>query len=166
MSGEAARVTRIRRLLGFFVFGLVVSGLTAFPLLTEVGWLKAWVGAGTAAGTAWPGLAWWVERVYEGLVETDRKYPFIAYGTDWLAFAHLVIAVAFWGPYQDPVRNRWVVRFGMIACAAVIPLALVAGAYRGIPLFWRCIDCSFGVFGVIPLWLADREIARLEKETP
>lgn len=145
------------------MFGLVVSGVTAFPLVTEVGLLKVWFGAGTAVGQAWPGLAGWVERVYEGLVETDRKYPFIAYGTDWLAFAHLVIAVAFWGPYKDPVRNRWVIQFGMIACAAVIPLAMIAGAYRGIPLFWRCIDCSFGVFGFIPLWLADREVARLER---
>ncbi|SCF41963.1 hypothetical protein [Micromonospora mirobrigensis] len=32
------------------------------------------------------------------------------YGTDWLAFAHLVLAVAFWGPLRDPVRNVWVVQ--------------------------------------------------------
>ena len=24
---------------------------------------------------------------------------------DWLAFAHVVIAVAFWGPLRDPVKN-------------------------------------------------------------
>jgi len=36
-------------------------------------------------------------------------YPFIAYGTDWLAFAHFVIAIAFIGPWRDPVRNVWVV---------------------------------------------------------
>ncbi|TPW19331.1 MAG: cytoplasmic membrane protein [Elusimicrobia bacterium] len=164
MSDERERLKRIRRLLGFFVFGLVVSGLTAFPLVTEVGLLKAWFGAGTAVGRAWPGLAGWIERVYVGLVETERAFPFILYGTDWLAFAHLVIAVAFWGPYQDPVRNRWVIQFGMIACVAVIPLALLAGAVRGIPLFWRAIDCSFGVFGIIPLWLADREVVRWSAE--
>jgi hypothetical protein len=67
--------------------------------------------------------------------------PFIACGTDWLAFAHLVIAIAFWGPVRDPVRNIWVVQFGMTAC-----LAVVAGPVRGIPWWWwQLIDISFGV---------------------
>ena len=78
---------------------------------------------------------------------------FMAYGTDWLAFAHVIIAVAFIGPWRDPVRNRWVVTFGLIACAAVIPMALVFGPLRGIPVYWLLIDCSFGVIGFIPLWL-------------
>jgi len=86
----------------------------------------------------------------------------MAYGTDWLAFAHLVIAVAFWGPLKDPVRNIWVIEFGMIACVLVIPLALIAGPIRGIPFFWQLVDCSFGVFGIIPLWLCRRDILRLE----
>jgi hypothetical protein len=29
-------------------------------------------------------------------------YPFLAYGTDWLAFAHIVIAVFFIGPLVKP----------------------------------------------------------------
>jgi hypothetical protein len=40
----------------------------------------------------------------------------------------------FIGPYLDPVRNKWVVTFGLIACAGVIPLALIADHIRGIPL--------------------------------
>lgn len=32
---------------------------------------------------------------------------------------------------------------------------------RDIPFYCRLIDRSFGVVGVIPLWLADRLIARL-----
>ena len=79
----------------------------------------------------------------------DRCYN--AYGTDWLAFAHLVIAVAFVGPLRDPVKNVWVVEWGMIACLSVIPLALICGPIRGIPFCWQIIDCSFGVVGVIPL---------------
>jgi hypothetical protein len=110
-----------------------------------------------------PALVAWVERVAEGIHETNVRYPFIAYGTDWLAFAHLVIAVAFWGPIKDPVRNEWVVRFGMIACAGVIPLALIAGPIRGIPLYWQAIDMSFGVFGLVPLFLAYRHIRELER---
>ena len=42
----------------------------------------------------------------------------------------------------------------LIACAGVIPLALICGAIRGIPFYWRLIDCSFGIFGLIPLTLA------------
>jgi hypothetical protein len=57
------------------------------------------------------------------------------------------------------VRNVWVVQFGMIACVAVVPLALIAGPIRGLPWWWLLIDISFGVFGVIPLLIAYRYIA-------
>ena len=94
---------------------------------------------------------------------TNDRYPFLAYGTDWLGFAHLVIAAAFIGPWIDPVRNKWVLKFGLIACASVIPLALVAGHLRGIPFCWRTLDCSFGVIGAIPLLVCSRSVALLEK---
>jgi hypothetical protein len=147
----AQRLRYIRLLLGFFVVALVLSGLTAFPLVWELRVLNDWFGEGTAMGAAIPGLASWLARVHEGLEANARDYPFFAYGTDWLAFAHIVIAVAFLGPLKDPVRNIWVVEFGMIACVLVIPLALICGPIRGIPLGWRLIDCSFGVVGLIPL---------------
>jgi len=57
----------------------------------------------------------------------------------------------------------------MIACALIVPLALICGPLRGIPFVWQLIDCSFGVFGIIPLWLARRDIRRivaLEKPVP
>jgi hypothetical protein len=34
------------------------------------------------------GLLRWIERVSQGVSEINRRYPFLAYGTDWLAFAH------------------------------------------------------------------------------
>ena len=37
--------------------------------------------------------------------------------------------------------------------------ALIMGGVRGIPLWWRAIDCAFGVFGAVPLWLC-RGMAR------
>jgi hypothetical protein len=37
------------------------------------------------------------------------------------------------GPLRHPVRNIWVVQFGMIACLGVIPLTLIAGPIRGTP---------------------------------
>jgi hypothetical protein len=158
-------VYRIRILLALFAIGLALSGLTAFPLIHEVAFLDAKLGPGTAMGRSLPGLADWIAKVDLGLRETNRLYPFMQYGTDWLAFAHLVIATAFWGPFRDPVRNKWVVDFGIIACIAVFPLAFICGPIRGIPLYWRLIDCSFGVIGMLPLLLAKRAIRELESAT-
>jgi hypothetical protein len=156
-------VRRVRILLALFIVGLVVSGLTAFALETELRVLSMLLGIDPSAPPGnYVGLRHWIAQVAAALTEVYAKYPFIAYGTDWLAFAHLVIAVAFIGPLRDPVRNQWVVTFGLIACAGVVPMALIAGAVREIPFFWRLIDCSFGLFGAIPLALALRNIRVLE----
>ena len=153
---------RIRPLLALFMVALVLSGLTAVPLQTEVGLLADVVGADEPESGFWPQeVKDWIVKVRDAIVETNRRYPFMAYGTDWLAFAHLVIAVAFIGPLRDPVRNVWVIEFGMIACVAVIPMALIAAPLRGIPLWWRLIDCSFGVVGILPLWAARCYVKRL-----
>lgn len=152
---------RVRALLWFFVVSLVFWGSTAFPLQWEINILQRTIGVGAPLGDFWPAMAHWISFVHKGLTEMYQKYPFIAYGTDWLAFAHLVIAVAFWGPIKDPVKNIWVVEFGMIACVMVIPLAMTCGPIRGIPFFWRLLDCSFGVFGIIPLWIVHRDIRRI-----
>ncbi|WP_263382589.1 hypothetical protein [Granulicella arctica] len=146
--------------------GLLISGVTAFPLQTELRVLRSVLEAAPVRPIAEAvGLLPWIARVHDALSETNAHFPFLAYGTDWLAFAHLVLAALFIGPYRDPVRNKWVVTFGVIACAGVIPLALIAGHVRGIPLPWRLIDCSFGVFGVIPLLRCKQLISSLEHST-
>lgn len=156
---------RIRFWLAVLIAGLVLSGITAFPLQAELGWLVSFLNAGCLKPIAeFTGLLSWIERVNGALTTTNAHYPFLAYGTDWLAFAHLVIAVAFIGPFIDPVRNEWIITFGLIACGGVIPLALIAGHIRGIPTAWRLIDCSFGVFGAIPLLLCKRLIVELEHQ--
>ena len=104
--------------------------------------------------------------VRDGLREMYAAHLWIAYGTDWLAFAHLVLAVFFIGPWRDPVRNVWVLRAGIIACVLVLPLALICGPLRGIPLYWRLIDCSFGVFGAVPLVYCVRLVRRMELTIP
>ena len=157
----------IRIWLAVFIAGLVLSGVTAFPLAPELGWLvfvlhQSWI-APIAQAT---GLLEWIARVNGALAATDARYPFLAYGTDWLAFAHLAIAVAFIGPLVDPAHNKWVITFGLIACAGVIPLALIAGQIRGIPLAWRLVDCGFGVTGSVPLLISRRLIAAMEHEEP
>lgn len=163
-NGPVALLRRIRVWLVVFIVCLVLSGVTAFPLVTELRLaedaLTSWA---APVAELFPGLLEWVGRVREGLDAADSQYPFLLYGTDWLAFAHLVIAVAFYGPYRDPVRNIWVIEFGMIACAGIIPLALICGPIRGIPFWWSVIDMSFGVFGVIPLLVVRRMIKRLEE---
>ncbi|WP_440554425.1 hypothetical protein ACSP97_25620 [Streptomyces sp. SCPE 10] len=160
MSDRAALLRGIRGWLVFFVVCLVLSGATAFPLVHELRWTESGLRA-LAVPDRLPGLMEWIGRVRGGLDAVDEKYPFVLYGTDWLAFAHLVIAVAFYGPYRDPVRNIWVIEFGMIACAGIIPLALVCGPVRGIPFWWSLIDMSFGVLGVVPLYVVRRKIKRL-----
>jgi hypothetical protein len=159
------RLRHIRIWLGVFIAGLVLSGLTAFPLQTELRWLAALLHQSWIEPLAQSsGLLQWIERVNEALAATGASFPFLAYGTDWLAFAHLAIAVAFIGPYVDPARNKWVVTFGLIACAGVIPLALIAGQVRGIPIAWRLVDCSFGILGSVPLLISRRLISAMERE--
>ena len=150
----------IRIWLTLFIVGLTLSGITAFPLVQETGWLVRIL----AAHPILPqGIILWIDRVHQALYDDSIRAPFLAYGTDWLAFAHLVLAVAFLGPLVDPVRNKWVLQFGVIACAAVPLLAFIAGPFRGIPLPWRFIDSSFGLFGAIPLLLCLRHVRTLER---
>lgn len=155
-------IRAIRIWAAIFIIGLVLSGVTAFPLQQETALL---VRASThlAGPHHWPALHLWLCRVADALAKTNASYPFLAYGTDWLAFGHLVIAVAFVGLFHDPVRNKWLLTFGLIACAGVIPLALIAGQVRGIPLYWQMIDCSFGIFGCIPLVICLRHARAAEE---
>ena len=163
MDTRQALLRRIRIWICLFIVGLVLSGVTAFPLPAEVRLLDSLLAGPLApVSEAAPWLADWVSRVRTGLDTVEAEQPFVLYGTDWLAFAHLVIAVAFIGPWRDPVRNIWVIQFGMIACVMVVPLALICGPIRGIPWLWQLIDISFGVFGIIPLLIVHRLIRRLE----
>src|SRR5689334_12842442 len=124
---------RIRLLLVFFIVALILSGVTAFPIETELHSLMGHL----HQMPAW--LAGFITTAYEGMRFTNARYPMLSYGNDWLAFAHIVIAMAFIGPLRDPVRNIWVIEWAMLACVAVIPLALIAGPIRHIPVYWRMI---------------------------
>ena len=155
---------RVRILLVGFIVGLVLSGLTAFPLEWELNLLAHWLGAApNSMPNEYSGFIHWIVKVRNALRETNAEYPFLAYGYDWLAFAHLVIATAFIGPLRDPVRNKWIIDWALIACAAIIPRAMICGPIRGIPFYWQLIDCSFGVVGAIPLWLCRKYILELEQ---
>jgi hypothetical protein len=155
---------RIKILLVFFVSALAVSGLTAIPLQWELKIIMSLFGDGTVLSSMFPALTNWLGRINEGVQNGYGQYPFLAYGTDWLAFGHIAIAVAFLGVFRDPVKNIWVVEFGMLACLLIIPWALIFGAIRHIPFFWQMIDMSFGIFGIIPLWFIRRDIIMISVE--
>jgi len=136
----------IRKLLLFFMAALFLSGLTAIPIEYELTLLLKIFSSGSS-------LHNWLQKVLSAYQNVKYGTPFLIYGYDWLAFAHFILALLFIGPYRDPVKNIWVNEFGLIACVLIFPLAFIAGYYRGIPLAWQLVDCSFGVFGLIPLWI-------------
>lgn len=154
---RTALLSRIRIMLVIFVVLLMLSGITAFPVYTEMKLLMEMqvFSPGSLMGA-------WLARVWAGVQMAHDNYEFLFYGYDWMAFAHIVIGLAFIGPYRDPVRNKWIIDWAMIACAGVIPLAFIAGASRHIPWFHILIDCSFGVIGMIPLTMVKRWINKLE----
>ena len=146
----------IRRWLAFFMVMLVISGVTAVPVEWELSIATKFFKEDSLIGA-------WLNEVYLGIKDTGEKYPYLFYGYDWLAFAHVVLAIVFIGPYKDPVKNKWVVEFGAISCFLIIPFALIAGHFRQIPFWWRLGDCSFGIIGLIPLGICYNKIGKLEK---
>ncbi len=163
-NSENKRLQNIRHWTVFFMVGLALSGITAFPIETEINIYDRFFSENHFIQEHLSSIVSFLNQVSIGVHETAKNYPFIFYGTDWLAFAHLLLAVLFYGVYKDPVRNIWIVEFGMIACISVIPLAFICGPIRGIPFYWRIIDSSFGVFGIIPLWLIHSSIKKLSTD--
>lgn len=90
MRGSQRLLRKIRLLTCFFILGLFISGVTAIPLQQEVNWLTRVFNAP------------WLFRVHTALEQTQTQYPFLFYGTDWLAFGHIVIGIAFIGAWRDP----------------------------------------------------------------
>jgi hypothetical protein len=130
--------------LGIFILALVLSGISALPLKWELSILDRWFGSPSQLGN-------FISYVHSGIIRTYAQFPFFGYATDWLGFGHFVIAAFFVLPFVDPIKYRAVLYVGLLGCAGVIVLAIIAGPIRGIPFFWTLIDCSFGIFGGIPL---------------
>ena len=147
---------QIRNWIIFFMVAITLSGITAFPIETEMKFLNSYSEIFPVA------MQEWIEKIYTGVREANNSYPFLMYGTDWLAFAHIVIALIFIGPLRHPVRNKWVIDWAIISCLLVFPLAFIAGPIRDIPLFHILIDCSFGAIGIIPLVIVRKRIKQLE----
>jgi hypothetical protein len=145
----------IRRWTVFFIAALIISGITAFPVQSELHFLLGFQYSLPEY------MRWWLMSISAAVDQMANETPQLLYGYDWLAYAHIVIALFFYGVYKNPVQNRWVVRIGMLACAGVFLLAFICGSIRQIPFFWTLIDCAFGFFGLLPLWVIDKRIGRL-----
>jgi len=154
---------RVRIILVFFLVGFVISGLTAFPIRWEIAQLQRLIGANTFMEGLYSPMAHWISYVHRGLTNINQEQIFIFYLTDWLAFAYILIGIAFLGPLRDPVRNIWIIEWAMILFVLAIPLIFISAPIRGIPSFWRLIDCSFGVFGFVLLWVCRKYIKQMEK---
>jgi hypothetical protein len=166
MKNILSREKRVRILIVFFIIGLTLSGLSAIPTQWETQILKQLFGSGTWLASFLPEISGWVDRIHEGVQNSYGQYPFLAYPNDWLAFGHVIIAIAFIGPLRDPVKNIWVVELGMIACILVIPWAIIFSLLRDIPVFWTLIDMSFGILGIFLLWFVRRDILSMKTGLP
>jgi len=146
---------QIKILILGYVTALVISGATAMIVPEGIASLDRMI------PSTWTIIYQWVHFVHTQIQASPK---FLLYGYDWLAFAHYVIAISFYGVWKDPIRNKWVIEWAMIASLLIFPLAFVMGFLRGIPFWWQLIDCSFGVVSLIPLIMIHRRIKVLEKQ--
>ncbi|MDP6046147.1 MAG: hypothetical protein QGH94_07575 [Phycisphaerae bacterium] len=155
------KMKRARLMLAIVAFGLLVSGVTIWPATWELELLvdSIW-GPGPSSGV----MHGFVLRVIEAVDYVGAEYPFLFYAGDWLAFAMIVLAILFYGARRDPVRNVWIVQCGLIMCVLIPVLAGICVPLRGLPLRWFWVDTAFAPAAGIPLWIALRDIRRVEKQ--
>ncbi len=131
-----------------FIVGLFLSGLSAIPLVWGVDFTLELLDEIDFHGQIFS----FMSTVQNALHYNDEHFSFMAYGTDWLAFAHFMFAILFTSLLFDAEKNRFILRFGMVASVLILPTALLFGQIRDIPWMWRMVDCSFGVIGFAVLY--------------
>src|SRR2546421_11317101 len=100
-SNRHKLLLRYRLSLGFFILGLVVSGLRAFALEIETAILKRFLPLDPPidpTSMLLP-LRAFIYTTHYAIRETYARFPIFGYGTDWLGFGHLVIATFFILPF-------------------------------------------------------------------
>lgn len=158
-SKRPGDLRRAKWMLAIVAFGLFVSGVTVWPAVPELKLAVSLVwGDAEPAG----GIHAFVLQAIEGLESMAADHPFMLYAHDWLAFAHIMLAILFAGAIKDPVRNIWIVQCGLIMCALVPVLAGICIPLRGIPFIWFWVDFAFAPGAALPLWIALRDIRKYE----
>lgn len=160
---ETKLLGRIRILLIIFMAALVLCGVSIFPLKQQIDLVAGAFGSGTLTDRIFPPMAQWIEQLHEGITHVHTNYPFLFYCTDWVGFAMIVIALVFVGPIRDPVRNIWVIQFGILTCLLTIPAIVICGTIRRFPPFWFVVDSLFAIGGLVLLYPAFRWARRLEQ---
>ncbi len=152
---------RAKLMIGVVVFGLLASAVTIWPAIPELKLAVRFVWGGDEPTGI---LHSFLLQAIGGLEAMEADYPFMLYAHDWLAFAHIVLAILFAGAIKDPIRNVWIVQCGLIMCALIPVLAGICGPIRGLPGIWFWIDCAFAPGAALPLWIALRDIKRTEAQ--
>ncbi len=142
----------IRKHLVLFMLILMLSGITAFPLKGEIDFMYEHIHSFPAM------FSEWIITLYQNIHATPDV---MLYGTDWLAFAHIIIALFFIPVFLDPPKYKINIYVGICACVLVFPLAFVCGPVRNIPFFHQLIDCSFGLVGMLYLLFILKQINKL-----
>lgn len=141
-------------------FGLFVSGVTVWPAVPE---LNLGLRILEVLGFADSELFRFTTQIRDSLIAIEDQHPSILYGYDWLAFAHIVLAILFAGTARDPVRNRWTIECGLIMCALIPILAGICIPIRQIPGYWFLIDFAFAPAAAVPLVIALRDVRQIER---
>lgn len=155
------RQKRARWMLVIVSLGLLLAGISVWPAVTEIELVISLLWGEQKPTSE---LHVFLLNAKQGLIETESKYPFILYGLDWLAFAHIVLAILFAGAIRDPVRNKWIVQCGLIMCVGVFVLAAIFVPIRNMPNIWFLFDVFFAI-AAIPLIIALKDILYLEKNS-
>jgi len=155
-----SQLKRAKWMLALVVFGLLVSAVTIWPMKWELESIITFVwGDSEPVGTIHSFLL----QALEAIKTTESENSFLFYGYDWLAFAHIVLAILFAGAIRDPVRNIWVIQCGLIMCLLIPVLAGICIPLRGVPLCWFWVDSAFAPAAALPLWIALRDVRSVEK---
>ncbi len=151
---------RAKLMLGIVAGGLFISGITVWPAVPGLQFGQQILGR---FGFEDSQLYSFSAQILASLQAVASDHPQILYGYDWLAFAHIVLAILFAGAIRDPVRNKWIIECGLIMCLLVPVLAATCIPLRQIPWFWFWIDFAFAPAAAVPLAIALCDVRRVEK---
>ncbi len=88
---------------------------------------------------------------------------FLLYGLDWFGYAHIIVALAFIGPLRDPIKNIWVIEFGIIVSLLALPVSFILGYQSEIPIWWSLVDYLFAIISTALLLHIKQLIHRMEE---
>lgn len=162
---DAKKTLRVIRVcLVLFFLGILFGLHTVVFVEVETALFAKFLGRGTWMAQTLPVVSTWIDTLYVSITESYRAYPVMAYCMDWLSYACIVFALFIVGAIRDPVRNVWIIQVYLAGCVLASLLPWVVGPMRGVPVFWRVLDGSFGVMGFMILFVAYRLTRRLERE--